>query len=74
MSDLPSQISELPQPLPEGERVIWQGKPTYKGLAFRAFHIRAVAIYFVLLMAWKFWSSWSSSCTTCWSTSRIALR
>ena len=61
MSELPSQISELPQPLPEGERVIWQGKPTYKGLAFRAFHIRAVAVYFVLLMAWKFWSSWSSS-------------
>lgn len=60
MSELPSQISELPQPLPEGERVIWQGKPTYKGLAIRAFHIRAVAIYFVLLMGWKVWSNWSN--------------
>ncbi|NEW98751.1 photosynthetic complex putative assembly protein PuhB [Rhodopseudomonas sp. BR0G17] len=60
MTDSPSQFRELPSPLPEGERVIWQGKPTYKGLAIRSFHMRAVAIYFVLLIAWKAWSNWSN--------------
>jgi hypothetical protein len=59
MSEAPSQFRELPAPLPEGERVIWQGKPTFKGMALRSFHIREVAIYFGLLMAWKCWSNWS---------------
>jgi hypothetical protein len=60
MTQAPSQFRELPSPLPEGERVIWQGKPTFKGLALRSFHIREVLIYLVLLVAWKTWSSWSS--------------
>jgi len=59
MTNRPSQFRELPSPLPEGERVIWQGKPTYTGMALRSFHIREVAIYFVLLMLWKGWSVWS---------------
>ncbi|WP_322514004.1 photosynthetic complex putative assembly protein PuhB [Rhodopseudomonas palustris] len=57
MTDAPSQFRELPSPLPEGERVLWQGKPTYKGLAIRSFHMRAVAIYFALLFVWKVWSN-----------------
>lgn len=59
MTDAPSQMRELPSPLPEGERVIWQGKPTYKGLAIRAFYMRFVSIYFGLLIMWKAWSNWS---------------
>ena len=54
-----SQFKELPAPLPEGERVIWQGKPAFKGLALRSFHIREVAIYFGLLLVWRLWSNWS---------------
>lgn len=54
-----SQFKELPSPLPEGERVIWQGKPTFTGLALRSFHIREVAIYFGLLLVWRLWSNWS---------------
>ena len=54
------QFKELPSPLPSGERVIWQGKPSFKGLALRSFHIREVAIYFGLLLAWKLWSNGSS--------------
>ena len=50
-------FKELPVPLPVGERVIWQGKPTFKGLALRSFHIREVAIYFGLLLAWRLWST-----------------
>jgi hypothetical protein len=53
------QFKELPAPLPTGERVIWQGKPSFKGLALRSFHIREVALYFGLLMMWKLWSAWS---------------
>ena len=53
------QFKELPAPLPVGERVIWQGKPTFKGLALRSFHIREVAIYFGLLLVWRLWSNWS---------------
>ncbi len=53
------QFKELPAPLPVGERVIWQGKPSFKGLALRSFHVRKVAIYFGLLLTWRLWSDWS---------------
>ena len=52
-------FKELPAPLPVGERVIWQGKPQFRGLALRAFHIREVAAYFGLLLIWRLWSNWS---------------
>jgi hypothetical protein len=51
------QFKELPAPLPVGERVIWQGKPSFKGLALRSFHIREVAIYFGLLLIWRLCSN-----------------
>ncbi|HXI06419.1 MAG: photosynthetic complex putative assembly protein PuhB [Bradyrhizobium sp.] len=54
-----SQFKELPSPLPVGERVIWQGKPSFAGLALRAFHIREVAIYFAILLVLRCWSNWS---------------
>jgi hypothetical protein len=57
------QFKELPAPLPVGERVVWQGKPSFKGLALRSFHIREVAIYFGLLLVWRLWSNWSSDLT-----------
>ena len=57
------QFKELPAPLPVGERVVWQGKPSFAGLALRSFHIREVAIYFGLLLVWRLWSNWSSGLT-----------
>ena len=59
-----NQFKELPAPLPVGERVIWQGKPSFKGLALRSFHIREVAIYFGLLLMWRLWSNWSHGMPT----------
>lgn len=53
----PSLVEALPAPLPAGERLIWQGKPSFKGLALRAFHIREVAIYFAAVLAWRLWSN-----------------
>jgi hypothetical protein len=43
----------LPAPLPQGERVLWQGRPDWRVLARRAFHVRGAAIYFALLAAWR---------------------
>ena len=54
-----SQLKELPAPLPDGERVIWQGRPTVKGLALRAFHVREVPLYFGAFLVWRLWSNWS---------------
>ncbi len=45
-------IRGLPEKPPEGEEILWQGAPRWKGLALRAFHVRKVAIYFGLLAAW----------------------
>lgn len=42
-------IPGLPERLPPGEEVLWQGSPSWKALARRAFHVRKVAIYFVIL-------------------------
>jgi hypothetical protein len=46
-------VRGLPQQLPSGEQVLWQGEPSWKGLALRAFHVRKVAIYFGILLAWR---------------------
>jgi Bacterial PH domain len=41
-------IPGLPHDLPPGERVIWQGKPQWKGLARQTFKIGWLAAYFVV--------------------------
>lgn len=41
-------VRGLPEALPEGEHILWQGEPTWAGLATRVFHVRAVAAYFAL--------------------------
>lgn len=43
----------LPEALPPGETLLWQGSPRFGALALHAFHIRKVAIYFAALMAWR---------------------
>jgi hypothetical protein len=42
----------LPERLPDGERVLWQGAPRWRSLARRAFHLRLIALYFVAIGAW----------------------
>lgn len=41
----------LPEPLPANEHVLWQGSPAWWPLARRAFHLRKIAVYFVILAA-----------------------
>lgn len=39
----------LPGRLPEGERILWQGAPDWRGVAVHTLHVRPVAAYFLLL-------------------------
>ncbi|MDP3252345.1 MAG: photosynthetic complex putative assembly protein PuhB [Hydrogenophaga sp.] len=41
----------LPEPLPKGERMIWQGSPDFRMLAIHAFHVRKLALYFTAMLA-----------------------
>lgn len=43
----------LPEPLPADERLLWQGSPHWPTLAREAFHLRKIALYFGLLLAWR---------------------
>jgi len=45
-------IRGLPEELPAGERILWQGAPDWRALALHAFHIRALAVYFAVLAIW----------------------
>lgn len=36
----------LPEALPQGESLLWQGSPEWRSLARRAFHVRKLAVYF----------------------------
>jgi hypothetical protein len=47
-------VHGLPERLPEGEALRWQGAPRWGALAMRAFHVRLIAIYFGLLIAGRF--------------------
>jgi len=46
-------VPGLPELLPEGERILWQGAPRWQSLARRAFHIGNLAIYFGALIVWR---------------------
>lgn len=44
-------IPGLPDLLPEGEQILWQGAPEWKDLAIAGLHLRKLAVYFALLLA-----------------------
>lgn len=46
-------VPGLPETLPEGESILWQGKPGWRGVAVRALYARAVAVYFGILCLWR---------------------
>jgi Bacterial PH domain len=41
----------LPEALPAGEEIRWQGSPQWQTLAVEAFHVRKLAIYFSVILA-----------------------
>ena len=40
----------LPEKLPQGEVILWQGSPNWVSLAVEAFHLRALGIYFSIML------------------------
>jgi hypothetical protein len=42
----------LPGRLPEGERILWQGSPDWRVMIGRVFHLRALAVYFGVLLTY----------------------
>lgn len=45
----------LPEALPAGERILWQGSPDAGRMALRVFHLRKVAVYFAVLIGLQAW-------------------
>jgi hypothetical protein len=43
----------LPEVLPVGERILWQGSPEKWAMAVRVFHLRKIVVWFVLIGAWR---------------------
>ncbi len=43
-------VPGLPEDLPDGESILWQGAPDWRVLARRAFHLRSLALYFAVLL------------------------
>ena len=46
-------VPGLPAQLPDGEHIVWQGKPETAGVARDAFHTTAIAVYFGALATWR---------------------
>ena len=42
-------VRGLPDYLPNDELLVWQGEPAWGELALRVFHLRKIAIYFIIL-------------------------
>lgn len=45
-------VRGLPERLPDGESILWQGAPRWGALARRTFHVRTIGYYFAFLLAW----------------------
>ncbi len=54
-------IPGLPEDLPAGEDILWQGSPQTGALARSVFHVRALAIYFLILLILRGYNTWSDS-------------
>lgn len=54
-------VPGLPEALPAGEHILWQGNPDWKMLAVDAFHVKRLAIYFSLMIALHAVMIWDAS-------------
>jgi hypothetical protein len=50
--------ASLPGPLPADEKILWQGRPDWRALTLRVFHVRGIGIYFCVLALWRAASGW----------------
>jgi Bacterial PH domain len=47
-------VRGIPAALPAGEQMLWQGAPSWRAVARRVFHADKIAVYFGVLMLWRF--------------------
>lgn len=47
-------IPGLPQALPDGEKILWQGRPEAGSLAYGTFHLRKLVLYFAAILVLRF--------------------
>jgi len=52
MPTVDESLRGLPARLPEGERLLWQGAPDWRRMALNVFHIRGLALYFGVIIAY----------------------
>jgi hypothetical protein len=45
-------IPGLPEPLPPGETILWQGAPGWSALSRHSFYLRELVAYFAILLVW----------------------
>ncbi|MEQ8661208.1 MAG: photosynthetic complex putative assembly protein PuhB, partial [Gammaproteobacteria bacterium] len=53
-------VRGLPESLPPGERILWQGEPDTRALARAVFFSRALGIYFAVVIAWQGLGAWQA--------------
>lgn len=51
-------VPGLPEELPAGETLLWQGSPDWRDIAVRVMHVRGVSIYFAALFAYLGWTAY----------------
>jgi hypothetical protein len=56
----PEPVRGLPERLPAGETMLWQGAPSWKPFAYQVFHIRMLAVYFAALLVWNVFADFSA--------------
>ncbi len=49
----PEPIPGLPEELPEGETVLWQGKPAALAFTINTFRLRWIAVYVTVFLTWR---------------------
>jgi hypothetical protein len=53
-------VPGLPEDLPKGEAILWQGSPDWGDIALRVMHVRGVAIYFAVLFGYLGWAAYQA--------------
>ena len=63
----------LPEELPAGEKIIWQGAPDWRTLAVQVMHVRTLAFYFAAMLLWRSGTVWSETANLLAAVQSIAL-
>lgn len=50
-------VPGLPEQLPQGEAILWQGAPDWRDVALRVMHVRGLALYFAALFGYLGWAA-----------------